>query len=187
MDDHADLVLPALRTRWSPREWDAGHELDDSDLGLLLEAARWAPSAGNSQPWAFLVGRRGDSNHERIISRLAGSSRSWAPDASAILVTAHQRYVPDSDLPYSDYALYDLGQAVAHLTIQAQAMGLHTRQFAAFDHTAVAADFDVAPHWEVTTAIAVGLPAAPRPVDDGGRTRRPPPDLVLRPGILPRP
>jgi nitroreductase len=93
----------------------------------MLEAARWAPSAGNSQPWAFLVGRRGDTNHDRIVAHLAGSSRSWAPRASAILVTAHQRFVADSDLPYSDYAMYDLGQAVAHLTIQAQSMGLHTR------------------------------------------------------------
>ena len=63
-------ILPLLRERRSVREYDEAHELDAADLASLLEAARWAPSAGNSQPWAFLVGRRGDAAHRR-------SSRCW--------------------------------------------------------------------------------------------------------------
>ena len=181
MDERAeDLVLPVLRSRWSPRMWDPGHELSAVELEALLEAARWAPSAGNSQPWLFLMGRRGDPTHEVICEFLAPSSRAWAPMASALIITAYQRFVPDSDLPYSDYAAYDLGQAVAHLTIQAQGMGMHTRQFAAFDHEGMARRFALPGHWEVATGIAVGQlsPAAVGPTEGAERQRRPVTDLV---------
>lgn len=185
-------LLDVLRERRSPVRWDPVHELTDADLRLLTEAARWAPSAGNSQPWAFVVGRRGDDTHRVITAALARSTSRWAPQASALLVTLHRRAVDEeSDLLYSDYAVYDLGQAVAHLTVQAGAMGLATHQFAAFDHDAMAQTLGVPPHWAVTTGIAVGRagdgadavrepgPAAPAPaglaVGAGlrQRTRRP--------------
>ena len=181
----SDLVLPLLRRRWSPRVWDAEHEVAQTELDALVEAARWAPSAGNSQPWAFILARRGSPDHDLLVARLAGSSSRWAPDASALVVTLCHQHVEGTDWAYSDYAAYDLGQAVAHLTIQAQAMGLHTRQFAAFDHDGVAADFDVPAHLVVTTMVAVGavppgVPADTPPSYDGAepRERRDPDDLV---------
>ncbi|WP_217645351.1 nitroreductase family protein [Nocardioides terrae] len=120
---------PLLRGRFSPLRFDSAHVLAGADVELLLEAARWAPSAGNSQPWAFLVARRGEPDHDTFVRRLAPSSRRWAPDASALLVNLAHRTVDDSRLPYSEFADYDLGQAVAHLTLQASAMGLSCRQF----------------------------------------------------------
>ncbi len=186
----SDPVLPLLRRRWSPRVWDPDHQIDDEQLGALIEAARWAPSAGNSQPWSFVVAPRGSADHDLLVTRLAGSSRRWAPDASALVVTLCQQHVEGTDWGYSDYAAYDLGQAVAHLTIQAQSMGLHTRQFAAFDHRGVAVDFAVPDHLEVTTMIAVGaVPAGVASVSPayGGaepRERRDADDLVwTRPGL----
>ena len=65
-----------------------------------------------------------------------------------------------TDWEYSEFSLYDLGQAVAHLTVQAQALGLHVRQFRAFDRAGLAGEFAVPEHWEVTTMAAVGRPAA---------------------------
>ncbi len=120
------------------------------------------PSAGNSQPWAFIVGRRDDVVHQRLVPLLRPSVRRWAPAASAVLMTLHRvASGPEDDAPlYSDYALHDLGQAVAHLTVQASALGLATHQFAALDHDGVTAAFDVPAHWRVTAGIAVGKATA---------------------------
>jgi nitroreductase len=157
---------PLLGGRFSPMRFDPGHELSDADVALLLEAARWAPSAGNSQPWAFVVARRGDPAHERFVRLLAPSSRRWAPDASALVVNIAHRTVDDGDLPYSEFADYDLGQAVAHLTLQASALGLACRQLRAFDADGLSADLRLAPGWEVVTMTAVGAGA------DGVRPER---------------
>src|SRR3954469_20556893 len=107
-------LLSLLRDRRSIRAYDATHVLADDELAVLLEAARWAPSAGNSQPWAFLVGRRGDDAHRLFVGLLAPSVRRWAPAAAALVFALHQAASgPEDDAPsYSDYAAYDLGQAV---------------------------------------------------------------------------
>ncbi|MCW2765298.1 MAG: tdsD, partial [Nocardioides sp.] len=165
-------LLPLLRDRRSVRTFDAAHVLTDAELRVLLEAARWTPSAGNSQPWAFLVGRRGDDAHQRFVPVLAPSIRRWAPAASALLFTLHQvASGPEDDaLGYSDYAMYDLGQAVAHLTVQAAALGLAVHQFAGFSHDGLAEVAEVPRHWRVTTGLAVG-----RGIESelSPRTRRP--------------
>jgi nitroreductase len=154
---------PLLAERWSPAVFDAEHEATAEDVEALLEAARWAPSAGNSQPWAFLAGRRGDPVHARLVRHLAGSSARWAPSASILVANLAHRFVEDTDWEYSEFALYDLGQAVAHMTLQAQALGLRARQFRAFDRNGLAGEFAVPAHWEVTTMTAYGRPLADSP------------------------
>ena len=169
---------PLLASRWSPTAFDATHDVPDADVDLLLEAARWAPSAGNSQPWAFVVGRRGDATHQRLVRHLAGSSSRWAPSAGVLIANLAHRHVEDTDWEYSEFSLYDLGQAVAHMTVQAQSLGLAVRQFRAFDRDGVAEEFAVPPHWQVTTMSAIGRavrPAEPgtgRPDGDPDRRRR---------------
>ena len=167
---------PLLSQRFSPSAFDPSHELEPSDVELLLDAARWAPSAGNSQPWAFVVGRRGDDTHRRLVRHLAGSSASWAPAASLLVANLSHRFVETTDWEYSEFALYDLGQAVAHMTFQAQALGLLVRQFRAFDRAAVASEFAVPPHWEVTTMSAIGRATRRAPA----RERRPLDDIAWR-------
>jgi nitroreductase len=177
---------PLLAGRWSPTVFDTADEVSGPEVDLLLEAARWAPSAGNSQPWAFIVGCRGDETHRRLVRHLAGSSARWAPTAALLVANLCHRYVEDTDWDYSEFALYDLGQAVAHLTVQARALDLHVRQFRAFDRAGVAEEFGVPANWEVTTMSAIGRPpgrGAPEVVDDaarGKRWRRPVDDLVWR-------
>lgn len=168
-----DMALPGLHpllaTRWSPTTFDASHDFEPSDVELLVEAARWAPSAGNSQPWAFVVGRRGSGTHEPLVRHLAGSSAGWAPSASLLVANLAHRYVEDSDWEYSESSLYDLGQAVAHMTLQAQGLGLSVRQFRAFDRPGLAAEFDVPAHWEVTTMSTIGRVSAPPDCEGGSR------------------
>ena len=156
LESEQPLLHPLLAARWSPATFDASYELTWPEIEALLEAARWAPSAGNSQPWAFIVGQRGDATHARLVRYLARSSGAWAPAASLLVANLAHRYVEGTDWEYSEFSLYDLGQAVAHMTIQAQALGLHVRQFRAFDRAGLAAEFAVPGHWEVTTLAAVG-------------------------------
>ena len=165
--DAAPTLLPLLRDRRSTRSYDDTHVLADDDLRAVLDAARWAPSAGNSQPWAFLVARRGDPAHQRFVPLLSRGNQSWVPRASALLFSLHQvASGPEEDaLGYSDYAAYDLGQAVAQLSVQALALGLAVHQFAGFDHDRLAEVAGVPRHWQVTTGVALGLPL---PVDVAG-------------------
>jgi len=156
--DVAPALHPLLAARWSPTVFDASHRVGQAEVALLLEAARWAPSAGNAQPWAFLVGVRGDAVHARLVRHLAGSSAAWAPGASLLVANLAHRRVEDTEWEYSEFSLYDLGQAVAHMTLQAQALGLSGRQFRAFRRAELAAEFDVPDHWEVTTMTAFGRP-----------------------------
>jgi hypothetical protein len=123
--------------------------------------------------------------HQRIVPHLAGSSRRWATTASLLVVNLCHRYIEDTDWEYSEFALYDLGQAVAHMTIQAQAMGLAARQFRAFDAEGLTAELAVPPHWQVVSMIAIGItPAATTETPDkaGEHLRRDLVDMRWPPG-----
>jgi nitroreductase len=166
---------PLLARRWSPTRFDPTHEIDDDEIEVLLQAARWAPSAGNSQPWAFILARRGTAEHARLVRHLAGSSAAWAPSASLLVANLSHRFVEDTDWEFSEFSVYDLGQAVAHMSIQAQALGLYVRQFRAFDRGGIATEFAVPEHWEVTTLAAIGRAALdPGPTSASNDTREPP-------------
>lgn len=159
--DTSAALHPLLAERWSPRGFDPSHNVDDEQLTALLEAARWAPSANNSQPWRFLTGRRGDPDFDRLADLLLPGNQSWAPVASAlILVTA--RTVNDTGrvLPW---ALYDTGQAIASLTVQASAEGLFVHQMGGFDADAARLQFDLGDTLEPVVMVAVGQfdPRAP--------------------------
>jgi nitroreductase len=172
---------PLLAHRWSPAAFDASHDAPSEAVDSLLEAARWAPSAGNSQPWAFIAARRGDDVHARLLRHLTASSMRWVPSASILVVNLCHRFVEETDWDYSEFALYDLGQAVAHMIIQAQSLGLFARQFRAFDRDGLTREFEVPDHWQVTTMSAFGrMPPAAEMVDPvgtespaGDRRRRP--------------
>lgn len=168
---------PLLARRWSPHAFDSLHTVTEGDVERLLEAARWAPSAGNSQPWSFVAARRGQPDHRRVVRHLAGSAARWAPSASLLVLNLAHRLVDGSELEYSEFAQYDLGQAVAHMTVQASAMGLVVRQLRAFDRAALAAEFGVGPAWEVTTMAAVGVPARDEARAGEHTDRRPLSDL----------
>ncbi|MYS37260.1 nitroreductase [Streptomyces sp. KhCrAH-43] len=162
-------IHPLLAGRFSPYRFDPSAVVDDRALGLLLEAARWAPSAGNSQPWGFFMARPGEPEHERLLPHLAPSSARWAVDAGLLVVTLTRRHFDDTPLLYSEFADYDLGQAVAHMAVQAQALGLATHQFRAFDLEGLTKELDPNPGWVIVSMVAVGRAAEGPPE---GRDRR---------------
>jgi nitroreductase len=177
-------VHPLLAERWSPRGFDGAHELGDRALTALLEAARWAPSAQNSQPWRFLVTRRGEQAHTRLFAALAPGNQVWAGTASALfLVTARTAGEDGQPQPW---ALYDTGQAVAALVTQAQADGLAVHQMGGFDTDAVRAEFGLGEGLNPVVVLAIGrrdgAAALPEPLaarEAAPRIRRPVADLLL--------
>lgn len=172
----AETLAEPLRSRWSPSIFDEHHRLAPEEIETLLRAVQWAPSWGNSQPWAFLVAERGGESHRLLVTHLSRGNAGWVPRASVVLITAAQVVADPQDpdaKPVRDpaYSFHDLGQAAAHLTLQARAMGLHAHQFAGFDRDGVAAALGVPDHYRVLTGIAVGLHGDPEDVEESLRQR----------------
>ena len=182
--DTAVPLHPLLAGRWSPRSLDGAHEVSDEQLTALLEAARWAPSANNSQPWRFVVARRGSSAFAAVEEALAPGNRSWAPAASVFVVVAAETVGADGAV--RPWAAYDTGQAVAHLSVQAEHEGLAVHQIGGFDRDGVAETFALPETVVPLVVVAVGRrdEAAPLPAplaerEQAPRERLPLADLLL--------
>jgi nitroreductase len=165
-----------MRSRWSPSVFDDTHVLDRDQVALLLTAARWAPSCGNAQPAHFVVAERGSPSHAALVRHLTRGNSRWVPRASLVLVAGAQ-HAPDEqgEGGYKPrYADYDTGQAAAHVTLQARAMGLEAHQFAGFDKDALAAELGVPAYVRLLAGIAVGVrgDAADVPAQDAERDQR---------------
>lgn len=178
----AEGLTDHLRERWSISVFDAEHRLSRDQIDTLLHAAQWAPSAGNGQPWAFIVAERGNAAHRALVAHLSRGNSGWVPRASVVFLALTQ-IAPDPEgngPKWATYSYYDLGQAAAHLTVQAVSLGLWVHQFAGFDHEAVAADLGVPPHFQLMTGIAVGVRGNPAEVspDDVAREER---DRIRKP------
>jgi nitroreductase len=178
-------LVPLLDERWSPRSFDATATISDSQLDALLEAARWAPSASNQQPRRFVVARRGTADFDTLVGALVGFNAAWADKASALIVGIAETSTVEGET--RPFARYDLGQAIAHLTVQAHAEGFHTHQMAGVDFDVVRAAFELTDNLEPVTVTAVGvvdeadkLAEALAEREVAGRTRLPLDELVLR-------
>lgn len=176
-------ILDVLTERWSTRIFDASTPIDEDALSAALEAARWAPSASNTQPWRFLVARRGSASHAKIVDALIGFNQAWAADAAALVV-----FVATSEIDGKTmrWAAYDVGQAAAHFTVQAHAAGLATHQMGGFDADRLSGAFSLAAELRPLTVMAVGAlgdfasaPEQMRERESAPRTRRPVEDSVL--------
>jgi nitroreductase len=184
---HADTDAPlitALVERWSPRAYDPAAELSDDDVRTMLEAARWAPSANNVQPWRFIVARRGTEAFTTVHDALMGFNQAWADSAAALVVNIAE--VTDEAGKPRPWAKYDLGQAVAHMSVQAQHDGLHTHQMGGFDAARLVESFDLRDGLEVVSITAVGkvgdasaLPEPLREREVAPRSRKPLDELVI--------
>ncbi|MBB1502171.1 nitroreductase family protein [Propioniciclava sp. MC1683] len=149
-----DLPIAPLRAqRWSPRGFDADHVINSDELACIVEAARWAPSAGNTQPWAFAAARRGTEAFAAIHATLAGFNQVWTPAASALLVFA---VVPERAGRMTAFTAYDLGQAAAHATAQVEHLGLNAHQMGGFDADALRTALDLPEGVRPLVVMAVG-------------------------------
>ena len=177
-------MLPVLAHRWSPRAFKEAPVLA-SDLKIILEAARWAASSGNSQPWRFLVGIKGSETHHKIFETLVGFNQSWAGKAGVLILGFAEN--TDANGNPNGYALYDLGQAAVSLILQATALGLATHSMAGFDHEAVRKAFGLTEEYTLGAVIAIGYQDAPAAIakehmlqrEIAPRERKPLSDIAL--------
>ncbi len=180
-------IHPHLANRWSPRGFQRSHELADDDLTALLEAARWTPSCSNTQPWRFIVGRRGEPTFQRIIDNLKPNNQTWAQHASVLIVVCAA--TTDDDGNPQRWAEYDAGQAIATMTLQATELGLVVHQMAGFEVDGMRETFQIPEQLTPITAVAVGEfdPQADLPEVLAERERLPRERLSIEELLLPDP
>jgi nitroreductase len=161
---------PLLRERWSPRAFQ-DRPVEPEKIESILEAARWAPSAMNEQPWRFLIGVREThpAAYDRLFQILLPGNQLWAGQAPVLMLSvAKMRNSKDQPNPH---AFHDVGQAVAHLTVQAMALGLHVHQMAGFDAAKARESLSIPEGYDPVAAIAVGYQGDPNSLPENLRER----------------
>lgn len=152
-------VLPVLLNRWSPRSFSS-RDVATADLRKVFEAARWAASAYNEQPWRYLVGTRNSPTYEKIFSTLIGFNKSWAGSAPVLILGVTSTKFSHNGTE-NTYAIHDLGAASSYLTLEAAELGLTTHQMAGFDHEAVRKAFNIPADYAFGSVIALGYQGEP--------------------------
>ena len=151
-------IHPLLKERWSPRAFN-NRFIEPHKIRSLFEAARWAPSASNIQPWYFIVWLKGDDTYEQITGTLVEFNLLWATSAPMLFVTVANKIGKKGEINVA--AQYDLGQAVAHLTFHAMEEGLYVHQMGGFDPLLAKTIFNIPDTHEALTVVAVGYIGKP--------------------------
>ena len=163
-------VHDLIQNRWSPRAF-SDNPVSPETLRSLFEAARWAPSSSNEQPWAFIVGTKDDlETHSKILSTLVEFNQGWAKHAPVLAIAVSQMEFARNKTPNRN-AFYDTGAAVAHLTAEATSRGLFVHQMAGFDPLKAIEVFHIPKGWEPIAVFAIGYPGDPNALPDKLRER----------------
>lgn len=169
-------LAPIFLDRWSPRAFD-GSDMPDADLATILDAARFAPSSMNYQPWRFLYARRGDTNWERFLSFLMPGNQAWANNASVLFYVLSETVMGEQ--PSYTHS-FDAGAAWAMLAMQATMLGYHTHGMAGVDFKKAAEELGVPDHFRIEAAIALGKIGDPATLSETLRAREVPSDRKPR-------
>lgn len=172
--DHA--VDPLFLERWSPRAYD-GSALEEAELMSLLEAARWAPSSYNMQPWRFVYARRGAPAWNSLLGLLTPNNAGWVSRAGALFVLAsdmlmHPPGAEEAKPSHSHSA--DAGAAWAQLALQATRLGLQAHGMIGFDLDRARSELAIPERYRIEMMIAVGRPADKSTLPDKLRDREHP-------------
>ena len=147
-------VLDLILSRWSPRSF-AEKPVSDADLKTIFSAEAWAASSYNEQPWRFLIGRKGDETHTKIFNSLMPMNQAWAKSAPILYCSFGKKTFSGNGQP-NGYGLHDTGQASATISLQAQALGLHTHGMGGFDRETLRASFGVPTDFDAGACWALG-------------------------------
>ena len=178
-------VHELIRRRWSPRAF-SDREVSSQDLRVLFEAAEWAASSFNEQPWRFIVATRAaQPNWQKLLDCLVEANQTWAKNAPVLMLTAAKRVFTQTGNP-NYHALHDTGMALANLMLQASSMGLAAHAMAGFDHDKSRAAFGIPDDYDLGAAVAIGYPGDPaslpprlQAAEVAPRTRKPLSDIVF--------
>jgi nitroreductase len=173
MEKPADTTYPIeelLKRRWSPRAF-ADRPVEPEKLLSLWEAARWAASTANQQPWSFIVATKQDeAEYARLLSCLRENNQQWASRAPVLMVSV-AKLVFDANGQPNRHAFHDVGLAVANLIMQATALGLGVHQMAGIYPDRVRELYDIPEDFEPVAGIVLGYPGDPASLPDELRQR----------------
>lgn len=183
-------IHPLIKKRWSPRSFDPDRAVEDEKIRRFLEAARWAPSGFNEQPWRFIVGINGERTWEAIYSTLVAFNRKWAGNAAVLVMTLGKKTLTKSGKENSSFR-YDSGGSLGYMTLQAVSEGLVTHQMGGFSKEDARELFDIPDDLEPLTVMAIGYQDMPdkladedmRDTEMGPRQRRPLTELLYKSDI----
>jgi nitroreductase len=178
-------VLPVFHERWSPRSY-IDREVSPALLRKVFEAARWAPSSSNEQPWRYVVGTRGSETWEKIFQTLVEVNQKWARRVPVLMLgTTHTKFSKSGS--ENRFAMHDLGAASTCMALQAAAVGLAVHQMGGFSQEAARKALGVPEEYAIGSVIALGYQGEPAALDDermmaqesSARTRRPLSEMVF--------
>lgn len=179
-------ISDLLAHRWSPRIYDQTHVLSENEKTRLAEAARWAPSANNSQPWKFAFIDRDNPIHTELVEKgLTGFNQTWAPHAATLIVSlASMKRMDGSDADKAA-SFFNNALATSQIVFEAEAMGLKAHYMTGIHPEEIANLLGVTDYW-VACVIAVGRQAEIDGVSDelkeretAPRSRRPLSEILL--------
>lgn len=172
----AHPIDPLFLERWSPRAF-LDQPISESELLTLLEAARWAPSSYNSQPWRFAYARRGTGHWPTFLGLLNEFNQSWAKNAAALVFVASNPLMrppgADKDVPSYSHS-FDAGAAWASLALQAVRLGLQAHAMVGVDFAKAAEVLGLPAGYRVEAAIAIGKPGDKSQLPEGLQAREQP-------------
>lgn len=192
MSDHkkpapaAAPIHDLIGNRWSPRAFDA-RPVELEKLRSLFEAARWAASSYNAQPWYFIVATKDDpENYKKVLECFVEFNQGWAKSAPVVALSVAGHKMPH-DSSQNRHAFHDVGQAAANLALQATAVGLQVHQMAGIIPDKARQNFSIPADFEAVAGIALGYPGDPmtlpegrlRDQETGARQRKPASDFVF--------
>lgn len=178
-------IQDLIRNRWSPRAL-ADKPVSGEILKSLFEAARWAPSSNNEQPWVYLVATKADpENFQKLLSVLVEFNINWAKHAPVLALSVAKLVFAKGDSP-NRHAFHDVGAASSQLTLEAVARGLLVHQMAGYDVEKARTAFNIPADWDPVAAMAIGYPGDPASLpapykerETAARVRKPITEFVM--------
>ena len=177
-------VIDVILARWSPRAF-SHKPVSHEDLHKIFEAARWAASSFNEQPWRFLVGHRGDATYQKIFDSLVEFNQGWAKSAPVLILSVASKTFAHNGAA-NHFAIHDTGAATAYLALQATVLGLHTHSMAGLDPEKARAAFGIPESFHIGAVTALGhlgdvdsLPEGLLEREIAPRQRKPLSEIVL--------
>lgn len=158
-------IHPIIKKRWSPRSFDPGRKVGKEKIRRFIEAARWAPSSFNEQPWRYIVGQKGDENWDKIVDTMVEFNQRWAQHADVLVLSLGKKTLAKNGKPNGTFR-YDVGGSMAYMTFQAVADGLMTHQMGGFSKEQAIKAFALDEDLEPLTLMAIGYQDDPDKLDD---------------------
>jgi nitroreductase len=165
-------IHPLLQNRWSPRSM-SGEGLSDGEIASLFEAARWAPSSYNEQPWRFLYAKRGTPEWNLFFDLMIEFNQSWAKNAALLVVAISRKTFERNGKPAHTHS-YDTGAAWMSLALEGSARGYVTHGMEGFDYEKARTSLEIPEDYQIEAMIAIGKHAPKELLSEELRKRESP-------------